>query len=260
MLVEQTLHSHDFDKQFRVMSTGPARSLTAQAFERIRNDILLANLQPGERLKIQVLSEKYGTGATAVREALSRLVTDGLVECEDQRGFCVAPVSQADLLDLTETRIALEIMAIRKAIELGDLGWEARVLSSCHRLSRTPRPDRREQHDAWELAHRQFHEDLISSCGSPWLVRLCGMLYDKSARYRNLAERSTRPDERDTFDEHRALMQAVAMDRNAPKAVELISAHFRATTSIVLKSCFGTSSSDVAPPRDPPALKRARTR
>jgi DNA-binding GntR family transcriptional regulator len=224
------------------MSTSASKSLTSQAFERIRNDILLGTLRPSERLKIQALSERYEIGATAVREALSRLVTDGLVESEDQKGFCVSPVSQSDLIDLTETRIAIEGMAIRKAIEHGNLDWEAQVLSSFHRLSRTPPPSTLENHAAWALAHRQFHEAMVAQCGSPWLLRLCAMLYDKSERYRNLAERSTRPEERDTAAEHRELMQAIAMERDADKAVALIGTHFRATTDVILHAGFVKTS------------------
>jgi DNA-binding GntR family transcriptional regulator len=206
-----------------------AKSLTTLAFERIRSDILMARLQPAQKLRIQALSERYQIGATAVREALSRLVTDGLVESEDQRGFYVAPVSEEDLLDLTQTRIEIEGLAIRKSIARGDLDWEAQVLSSYHRLSRTPASTTHEKHMAWSAAHRRFHESLVVQCGSPWLIRLCSMLYDKSERYRSLAEGRTRPESRDTVMEHKALMEAAAMERDADKAVHLLAEHFRRT-------------------------------
>jgi DNA-binding GntR family transcriptional regulator len=230
------------------MSTTTNKSLTSIAFERIRNDILLGILRPSERLKIHALNEHYGIGATAVREALSRLVTDGLVESEDQKGFCVGAVSREDLIDLTETRIAIESMALRKSIELGNLDWEAQVLSSYHRLSRTPAPTTIENHAAWAQAHRQFHESLIAQCGSPWLLRLCATLYDKSERYRNLAERNTRPDLRDTINEHRDLMQAIAMDRNAERSQALLAAHFRETTELTLRVGFTGDSLAAAHP------------
>ena len=216
-------------------SASTAKSLTSLAFERIRSDILAANLRPAEKLRIQALSERYGIGATAVREALSRLVTDGLVESEDQRGFCVAPVSKGDLVDLTNTRIEIEGLALRKAIARGDLDWEAQILSSYHRLSRTPPPTNLDSHLAWAVAHRRFHEALVAHCGSPWLLRLCTMLYDKSERYRNLAEGRTNPASRDTVNEHKAIMKAVAMDRDADKAVRLLSEHFRKTAAISLE-------------------------
>lgn len=75
-----------------------ARSLTTLAFERLRGDILSGRLRPDERLRIQALSDRYEVGATAIREALSRLVIDGLVDSEDQRGLhsrsCVAWVAR----------------------------------------------------------------------------------------------------------------------------------------------------------------------
>ena len=94
------------------MFTPSNKSLTSLAFARIRNDILLGVLRPSERLKIQALSEHYGIGATAVREALSRLVTDGLVETEDQKGFCVGAVSREDLIDLTLQRGASDNVSL----------------------------------------------------------------------------------------------------------------------------------------------------
>ena len=52
------------------------------------------------------------------------------------------------------------------------------------------------------------------------------------------AERTTRPEERDTAAEHRGLMEAIAMERDADKAVALIGAHFRATTDVILHAGF----------------------
>jgi GntR family carbon starvation induced transcriptional regulator len=215
------------------------RSLSSLAFDRLRNDILSGELRPEERLRIQALSERYNVGATGIREALSRLVTDGLVVLEDQRGFCVAPVSRDELLDLTATRISLEQLAMRAAVENGDVEWESNLLSAFHRLSRAPLPTNAADAEQWSHVHRQFHEALIAGCGSAWTLRLCRLLYDKSERYRNLADRATQPSERNSVEEHRQLMDA-AMARDAEKACELISAHFWETTQIILKAGFAS--------------------
>jgi len=215
-----------------------AKSLTTLAFERLRADILSGQLRPEERLRIQGLSERYSIGATAIREALSRLVTDGLVESEDQRGFCVAPVSRDELIDLTQTRVEIECLALRHAIERGSLDWESNLLSGFHRLSKTPPPTSPELHAAWAAVHRQFHEALVAGCDSPWTMRLCRLLYDKSERYRNLAEQRTESRQRDTITEHRELMEA-AMGRDAVLAARLLSTHFWETAEITLKAAFG---------------------
>ncbi|MCA0241224.1 MAG: FCD domain-containing protein [Proteobacteria bacterium] len=221
-------------------ATPGAKSLTTQAFERLRADILRGHLQPTERLRIQALSERYAIGATAIREALSRLVTEGFVDSEDQRGFCVAPVSREDLMDLTRNRVEVECIALRRAIEHGGIDWESNLMSAFHRLSRTPLPSTPELHAPWAAAHQQFHEALLAGCDSPWSLRLCGLLYDQSERYRNLAERYTSRQNRDPGKEHRALMDA-AMARDAEKAAKLLGEHFWATTEIILKAVFGES-------------------
>lgn len=213
--------------------TASARSLTSVAFERLRADILGGELLPGERLPIQALSERYQVGATAIREALSRLVPEGLVACADQRGFSVTPVSRADLLDLTQTRVRVEQMALRLAIAHGDIEWESRLLSAFHRLSRTPPPTSADLAASWSAVHRSFHETLIGGCASSWTQRLCTLLYDKSERYRNLAKQTTHERGRDVAAEHRGLMDA-AMSRHADLACQLLGAHFTETTEIIL--------------------------
>lgn len=221
-----------------VTSTPGAKSLTTQAFERLRADILGGQLRPTERLRIQALTGRYGIGATAIREALSRLVTDGFVDSEDQRGFCVAPVSREELMDLTRTRIEVECLALRGAIADGGLDWESSLLSTFHRLSKTPPPSTPELHAPWAAAHQSFHEALIAGCSSPWTLRLCRLMYDQSERYRNLAERYTSRQKRDPVVEHRELMDA-AMARDAERASRLLSEHFWETTQIVLEAVFG---------------------
>lgn len=214
-----------------------AKSLTSLVFGRLRTDILSGALQPGERLRIQALSKQYGVGSTAIREALSRLVSEGFVGVEDQRGFCVTPVSREELVDLTQTRIALECLALNQAVERGGIDWESDLLGSYHRLSRTPPPSSPELHAAWEVTHRQFHMALLKGCASPWLMQLCGLLYDKSERYRNLAEPYTSVKNRDALSEHRSLMEA-AMARDAALARKLLEEHYWRTTEIVLNTTF----------------------
>jgi len=216
-----------------VSLSAPARSLTAVAFERLRVAILAGELLPQERLPIQALSERYQVGATAIREALSRLVTEGLVASEEQRGFRVTPISRLELLDLTQTRVRVEQIALRLAIERGDIEWESRLISSFHRLSRTLPPTSPERAVQWAAAHGAFHEALIDGCGSPWTVRLCRLLQDKSERYRNLARQKMHDRGRDADAEHHSLMEA-AMARDADMAGRLLGEHFTETTEIIL--------------------------
>jgi DNA-binding GntR family transcriptional regulator len=213
------------------------KGMSSQAFDVLRADIIQGLLRPNERLRIQGLSDRYQVGATAIREALSRLVSDGMVDFVDQKGFCVSPVSRAELLDLTQTRIDIESLAMQHAVQRGDLDWESALISSFHRLSKTPVPDTPEKHAPWAEAHQQFHEALTAGCESPWLLRLCRLLYDRSERYRNVAERHKASYKRDTVDEHKKLLDA-AIARDAGEVGRLLAAHYGRTTSIILEANF----------------------
>ena len=71
------------------------------AYDRLRADILGGALQPGTKLKLEALRGRYDVSINTLRETLSRLSADGLVEAEGQRGFTVMPASLADLIDIT---------------------------------------------------------------------------------------------------------------------------------------------------------------
>ena len=227
-----------------------AKNLTTLAFEQLRADILSCHWRPGERLRIQALHTHYGIGATALREALSRLVSEGLVASLDQRGFLVAPASRAELLDLTQTRIDVACQALRKSMALGDLEWESALLGSFHRLSRTALPVSPEEWVPWSKLHRQFHDALLAGCQSPWLLRVCALLDDQAARYRNLAGLALSQAERDIAAEHQALLNAT-MARDAVTACRLLARHFQATADAILESGLRDSEPASAARRRP---------
>jgi len=75
---------------------GKERSATHDCYLRLRELILTGGLPPGKKLKIEELRNLLNTGASPVREALSLLTSDMLVERLDQRGFRAAPGAFAE--------------------------------------------------------------------------------------------------------------------------------------------------------------------
>lgn len=212
-------------------------SLTHRAYEQLKSDVLSCRIRPGDKLKIHELVARLEVSQGAIREALSRLSSEGLVVSEPQKGFHASPVSAAELLDLTRVRVEIETLCLRRSIELGDLDWEVNLMASFYGLSRTPErleSDHARMNDSWADAHLRFHEALISACDSPWLLRIRGQLFAQAERYRRLSvplQESTR----DTNAEHAAILEATVA-RQADRASELLSAHFRRTTAILLKA------------------------
>jgi DNA-binding GntR family transcriptional regulator len=199
-------------------------------YHSLRDDILTYRLQPAAKLNIASLAKDRGVSLSAVREALARLSSDGFVVNEPRRGFRVASVSRADLLDLTERRVAIEGQCLANSIQNGSLAWEGRVLASLHELSGTPVRLQNEFNPAWISTHVRFHATLIEACDSPWLLRIRELLFIHSERYRVLSIRIDRPH---LDDEHHDIAEA-AIARDTERAVALMTEHVKLTARIIL--------------------------
>jgi DNA-binding GntR family transcriptional regulator len=208
-----------------------ARTLTSAVQARLRSDIIACRFQPGEKLPIALLGKRFGVSYALVREALSRLVADGLVVAEDQRGFRAGPLSLADLQDLTETRIEIECLALRRSMARGDAAWRDRLQAAWNALrsSRHPPPEAPgEEHEAWSVLHARFHAALVSTCGLDWLMRFRTTLYEQSERYRRMSRMLRGGLPRDVQAEHAQIFRAV-MDADTGAAVALLAAHLQRT-------------------------------
>lgn len=207
-------------------------TLATSVFERLRSDILEGTiLRPGEKLRIEALRERYQVGGSPLREALNRLSALHLVEQIEQRGFRVTVITPDDVQELARTRCWISEIAIRQAIAHGDVFWEEEIVVAHHRLRRchehVTRPNRE-----WEILHRRFHAALIAACPSRWLREFHETLFDLSDRVRHLSVRQN-GNARDVVAEHQAITDAT-VSRDAPKAIQLLNAHFSRTAEIAI--------------------------
>lgn len=216
-------------------AAGP-RSLTRAVFADIRAEILAGEYEPGAKLSPRALATKSNVSLSVVREALTRLTEQGLVVAEPQLGFSVVKLDMVDVRDISRLRILIEGAALREAIANADVEYEARVLASHHRLSRTPEwTDSAQQTltEGWARAHAQLHSALLSASPSPRLRDLAASLRETAELYRRWSGMASREHgRRDVAGEHRALMEA-ALDRDADRAVVLLTDHINTTTILL---------------------------
>jgi GntR family transcriptional regulator, carbon starvation induced regulator len=213
-------------------------TLTEQAYQTLRREIVAGRLKPEQPLRLEFLRDTYGFGFSPLREALSRLQSEKLVSQYALRGFKVAAASLAEMFDIIDTRIVIETEALRRSIKRGGDDWESTIVATFHSL-RNIAQRRSSDHGDFvselEGRHRDFHQALINACGSPWLIHLSGQLYTLSERYRRPMLSGLPPDHqppRDVLGEHTAIMDAV-LARNAKKAVDLLAAHYRLTAQTI---------------------------
>lgn len=211
-----------------------AETLTERVTALLQRDILSGTLPPDSKLRIQALAARLDIGTTPIREGLSRLASQGLVQAIGQRGFRVASVSKADLEDITRTRTLIEVEALRLSMARGDDLWEAGIVASLHRIRHFTARDAgrfREGVGDFDAVHKAFHTALIAACGSQRLLDLHSALYDQAYRYRRvMMARFERPSELD--DEHQILAD-LTLARDAARATAKLADHLSSTLAIV---------------------------
>ncbi|WP_050527690.1 GntR family transcriptional regulator [Pseudorhodobacter aquimaris] len=199
-------------------------SATRTAYLTLRDMILTGALPAGQKLKIEELRAMLATGASPVREALSLLTSDMLVERIDQRGFRAAPASLANFDEIFSLRCVLEEKALRQSIAAATAEWEERLVLSHHRMKRGAE----EGVEPFETAHKAFHMALLDNSGSPMLERFCSQLYDLNIRYRNLAAGGPNYQKRNIAAEHEMILNAVIRG-DADAASACLLTHYRHT-------------------------------
>jgi DNA-binding GntR family transcriptional regulator len=180
------------------------RTLAEKAFETLHTAIITGQLRPGTRLPIEELADVLEMSPMPIREAVRRLDGAGLVENIPHRGARVTDLSVTDLSEVYEARLALEVLAIRRAAERFDAAHEA---SAGQRLA-TLNHMTDDNSATTSAAHEAFHFALYGAADSAWLLRLIRPVWETSERYclevpecRQLTAR---------IPEHEAILEACA--------------------------------------------------
>ncbi|MEU8888101.1 GntR family transcriptional regulator [Streptomyces sp. NPDC048442] len=213
--------------------------LSEQVYAHLRDAIMRGKHAPGDALKPQDLARAQGVSLAVTREALVRLVGEGLADRLHNRGFVVPSFSDHRWQEIAEARRTIEPVVLRMSIERGDVDWEVRVRAAHHRLVRTPAyaPEEGEHYTAaWAEAHRAFHRTLLEGCANPALLDAFDRLWTASELARRWS--AHRNPDRDGAREHRRLEEA-ALARDADTAAAVLIQHLTLTA---------TALTDLRPP------------
>jgi DNA-binding GntR family transcriptional regulator len=146
-------------------------SVPERVYEILRERILAGEFEGGTRLHQENLSAQLGVSRTPVREAITRLAADGLVEVLPNRGARVAGVTLGDIRAAFEARLGIEPFAAGLAAERRSAPGLKRLRAAIaeQRRARTPR--------ATYGAIREFHLAIIEAAGNPHLLRFAESLW-----------------------------------------------------------------------------------
>jgi DNA-binding GntR family transcriptional regulator len=147
-----------------------------QAFEQIKNEIILCRLAPGAHFSEAELSLKFGLARAATRAALTRLAEAGLVQPVPRHGFVVAPITIASVRDLFELRLMIEPQAAALAaskIDTKRLRALNRAPQDAHTL---------DEQLSFVQSNRAFHREIALATGNRRVVDLLDSLSDEMQR------------------------------------------------------------------------------
>lgn len=153
--------------------------LRQHVYEQIKHDIITCKLAPGEPVSEHQFVDRFEVSKTPIREALTSLVQDGLVEYTPNRGFRVTPISVADIQDIFEARIFFEAELFRLAVkkisdkEIDDLEKQSWVEGDARNV---------EYAETFLESNRKFHMALAACAGNRRLLWYYEALMNEAQR------------------------------------------------------------------------------
>jgi DNA-binding GntR family transcriptional regulator len=163
-------------------------------YKTLQTRLTCSGFEHGAKLRAEVLRKEFNCSASTVREVLFRLSTVGLVDFQEQRGFRVPLRSGAKLIELTHMRVLLEGEGTVLSIRKGGVPWEARLTAAHHQLSHIEKRIHAQDDplgliDLWFSSENDFHQTLISECGSETLKQMHRRVYAQFRQQLMVADR-----------------------------------------------------------------------
>lgn len=208
------------------LGTVDRRSTTDQVLYEIRTAILTGRIKPSEQLPEAALARAFGTGRSAIREALRQLVQEGLVVSEPNRGARVRPIGPEDVIDLYMARAVIEVAAAQQAIARPDRLELHHLRGAQERIQRaTPRDPATPPSAELIAANLDFHRAMVALADSPRLSRAHEPLAAESQM--QLAWRPPYPGP-DYAADHQILLTAIKT--RDPNIAQLVGDHLKLTS------------------------------
>lgn len=196
------------------------RSTVEIVSDELRSAIRYGSLEPGAQLGEVELAARLGVSRGPLREAMQRLVQEGLLRSEPHRGLFVVELDEHDVTDVYLARLAIERAACQLIMRHNR---EAAAVALTAALKELTKAARHRDKVAISDADQAFHEALVRSSGSPRLARMADTLLVETRMCLH-ALQDHYPEPADLVEEHRALVEAITAN-DEPLLLRLIEEH-----------------------------------
>jgi DNA-binding GntR family transcriptional regulator len=198
------------------------RSTVEIVSDELRTAIRYGSLEAGTQLGEAELAARLGVSRGPLREAMQRLVQEGLLRSEPHRGLFVVDLDEHDVTDVYTARLAIERAACQLIMRQHREVGAAALTQALRDLTRAARL---RDKVAMSDADQAFHEALVRSSGSPRLARMADTLLVETRMCLHALQEHY-PEPADLVEEHRLLVDAVVAG-DEPLLLRLIEEHMR---------------------------------
>jgi len=202
--------------------------MTTSALDYIKGRILNFSLLPGVKISDEEIARALGTSRSPVREALNRLVEQGLVESRPNRGFTVKVFTKKEVVDHYRLREALECLAVRLATQSMD-GEKIKSLQDL--LAAYPAIMKSQDIALFNEADERFHDLIALYSNNVALHEALQNLHGRIRiirRYDHIRVGSFQH----TFEEHQLILKHMVC-KDVKRAVRLMSSHILKSMKLV---------------------------
>lgn len=213
--------SSDVEDKLVLQSAGSRTSLRDEAIRTLQAAIIAGELRPHVVYSAPALAAQLRMSATPVREAVLDLVKEGLVETVRNKGFRVVELAPAELDELTELRLLIEVPSVRNLARRGLAAAEYRSLKSL--ATQIERAALRNDMVAHNKADLEFHTALLGLLGNRTLVATVQSLRVRSRLY-GMSRLADSGQLLPTSHEHTELLELIR-DGDADGAAALMQQH-----------------------------------
>lgn len=223
-------------------------TLTEQMYDRIKRDIMLHKLVPGQKLNYKMLAEHYGSSETPIKQALHRMVAEGIVVSEPNRGMWIKKYGRCEIEDIIDTRLMFELYnadCIYSTIN-GNMRIRRRIQENLERHAKIAEDYVAEniQHymDAMEIDDA-FHKLLLYCTGNETMINLYAQLKAFVFSFHTFGLQSKERIQRNVV-EHTKIYEGLISDdvENAKQAIIAHNRSSRQNTVLMFKldgeSCY----------------------
>jgi DNA-binding GntR family transcriptional regulator len=206
------------------------RSTTDHVLSELRAAIVSGRIRPREPLRETTLAQTLGTGRSAIREAIRQLVQEGLVEYRLNKGAFVRVLSVADSDDVYLAREAIEVSAVRHALDRASTLDLGPLRAALDRITAAADATPADEPAGTELisADLDFHREMVRLSGSPRLSRAHETLAAEAQMFMHHQPVYSPA----TYEaDHTVLFDALA--RRDPAAPDLVAEHLRLSARLI---------------------------